>query len=243
MNYGERLKKYRLHAHLTQKELAEKLNVTNSVISRWESGDRRLDVDRLGDLALALDITVNDLIGFDTDFSLDEEEEQILKIFRSLGPNNKNIFKTIGEGLASLEKFNPLEKAIERTRFYISRPVFDLPASAGHGSFLDSDSYEEVEFPENQVPSESSFAVRVSGDSMEPEYPNGSIVFVKQSQNLKPGDIGIFVVNNEGFIKKLGAENNLISLNPKYKDIHVGNYDTCRIVGKVVGVFTDEEGK
>lgn len=240
-NYGERLKMYRKHAGLTQKQLAEILGVDNSAVSNWERNINNYDIDMLIPLSQTLGVTANDLLGFFTDFSLDAEEEEVIREFRKLDKNNKKTLLQVLKGLGALNE--NIKSASTKIKSFLSRPVFDLPVSAGQGSFLDSDSYEEVEFPEDQVPSESSFAVRVSGDSMEPEYPNGSIVFVKQSQNLVPGDVGIFVINNEGFIKKLGTENNLISLNPKYDDIHVGKYDTCRVVGKVVGGFTDEVRK
>ena len=77
MDYGERLKMYREHAGYNQKELAKKIGVDNTTISHWERGKNKLDVEKLGDLATALNITVNDLIGFHTDFSLDKNEEKI----------------------------------------------------------------------------------------------------------------------------------------------------------------------
>ena len=45
--------------------------------------------------------------------------------------------------------------------------LYDLPASAGTGAFLDSDNYEIIEVG-NEVAPEADFGVRIQGDSMEP---------------------------------------------------------------------------
>lgn len=84
---------------------------------------------------------------------------------------------------------------------YIDMRVGLLPASAGTGSFLDEELFETMRFPANTVPATADFGVRVQGDSMEPVYHDGQIVWVKQCDTLRPGEVGIFVLDGEGFIK------------------------------------------
>lgn len=56
-----------------------------------------------------------------------------------------------------------------------------------------------------------------------------------------PGDIGVFVVNSNAFIKELG-EKELISRNKDYKNIPIHEGDNVVCMGKVIGkVKTDEE--
>lgn len=57
-------------------------------------------------------------------------------------------------------------------------------------------------------------------------------------QVLEIGDIGIFMINNECFIKEVG-EDGLISHNPKY-DIISGN-ENIECIGKVLGKVTEEQ--
>ncbi|MDE7193877.1 MAG: S24 family peptidase, partial [Oscillospiraceae bacterium] len=78
------------------------------------------------------------------------------------------------------------------------------------------------------------FALTIQGDSMEPVYHDGDIVLVKQQDAVDVGQIGIFVLNAAGYIKKNGGDR-LISLNEKYDDILIEEYDDCRCVGKVIG--------
>lgn len=160
-------------------------------------------------------------------YALDQSELSLLLQYRKLTPYSQETIRYLVQRM--LEEQLPSNRTIQR-------PVFLMPASAGSGQFLDSDDYEVVDFPEESVPPESTFAVRVSGNSMLPEFHDGSIVFVKQSKSLEPGEIGIFLLNGEGYLKKLG-ERQLISLNPDYENIKINKYDDLRIVGKVVGKY------
>ncbi len=236
-NYGERLKMYRKHANLTQKELAEKLGIDHTAISNWERDIYKYDIEMLIPLSNALGVSVTDLLGFYTDYSLSPDEEQLIKIYRALEEADKETLMKLGQALKVLK--NSIKTTTDKVKTFISHPVFLMPASAGTGQFLDSDEYELIDFPEDSVPRDSNFAVRVSGNSMEPDYPDKSIVFIKQVKTLEPGEVGIFIVNNEGFLKKLGDSNNLISINPNYKDIEIKQFDDCRIVGKVVGTYNE----
>ena len=49
------------------------------------------------------------------------------------------------------------------------------------------------------------FAVRISGDSMEPELHDGEYALVRTQPKIEQGKIGIIPVNSNGYIKKLGA--------------------------------------
>ena len=84
---------------------------------------------------------------------------------------------------------------------YVEMPVSTLGASAGTGEFLDSENIVMMRFPESGVPAGADFAVRVVGDSMEPIYQNNQLVWVHICNTLKPGDVGIFVLDGEGYLK------------------------------------------
>ena len=60
---GEMISKLRKEKGLTQKDLAELLNVTNKAVSKWECGKNFPDLALLQPLAEMLDTTVSDLLG------------------------------------------------------------------------------------------------------------------------------------------------------------------------------------
>ena len=80
------------------------------------------------------------------------------------------------------------------------------------------------------------FILQLSGNSMEPIYFDGDIVLVKQQPAVELGEIGIFDIEDNGYIKKYGGDR-LISLNAEYDDIILSDYDEERIhcFGKVIG--------
>ena len=55
------LKKKRLAAGLSQKELADKLGIVQSAISAWESGEKMPRAAQLPELAAALHCTIDEL--------------------------------------------------------------------------------------------------------------------------------------------------------------------------------------
>lgn len=111
--------------------------------------------------------------------------------------------------------------------------IFDLPVSAGTGESLTSDYKDLCAVKLNESTSQASFAVRVSGDSMEPLYVNGDILLIALQESVDPDEIGIFIINGEGYVKKYGGDR-LISLNSKYEDIMIHDYDNVLCKGKVL---------
>ena len=137
---------------------------------------------------------------------------------------------------------------------YIMMPVSELPVSAGLGAFLEGEMFQQIQVPASSVPAGAEFGIYVSGDSMEPRYHSGQIVWVKRCEELECGDIGIFVYDDCGYLKKYdehtpdksqaefltdsyGVVHNqpvLVSLNTKYSPILISPEQRFEIVGKVL---------
>lgn len=58
---GEKIRKYRTDMNITQRELADKLFVTQQAVQRWEKGNSFPQADKVVEIADALDISVSDL--------------------------------------------------------------------------------------------------------------------------------------------------------------------------------------
>ncbi|MGN1103777.1 MAG: InlB B-repeat-containing protein [Candidatus Coproplasma sp.] len=61
-DYGTALRKLRRHFNMTQKELADKLNVASQTVSKWENGINQIDIIYLQDLSTLFGISVDDFI-------------------------------------------------------------------------------------------------------------------------------------------------------------------------------------
>jgi len=114
--------------------------------------------------------------------------------------------------------------------------LYDIPVSAGTGNFLDDSSFEDIEVP-SYIPIAVDFALRLSGDSMEPLLTDGQVIWVKEQEVLDNGEIGIFAYSDNVYCKKLIAEGKkayLRSLNPLYGDIEIKEDFGFKTIGKVV---------
>lgn len=132
---------------------------------------------------------------------------------------------------------------------FMAISYFDSPASAGHGTMIEPKNIEEAEeriFPVNMIPTNATFAVRLSGDSMTPPYRHGEIIFVESTQQLEPNEIGVMTFNGHTYCKQIAISNENIvlrSLNPKYEDILVKSNDSLYIHGRVVGSYFEVDNK
>lgn len=80
---GSRIRKYREENNLSQKQLAEKIGVSNSRVSNWEQGLNRPDADILAAICVALDVSPSLLLGVQvTGDELTEQERRVLKAYR-----------------------------------------------------------------------------------------------------------------------------------------------------------------
>mgnify|MGYP004450446737 CR=1 FL=1 len=230
-DFGKTLAAIRKQRKLNQLQLAELLNekgldVRANTLSKWEKNVNSPNVLQFFTLCDALGIEdINEAFGVAVENSLyarlnPEGQKKALEYMDLL----------IRSGLYAREE--PVSRRHVRIlRFY------DLPVSAGTGQLLDSDQYSEIEVGDEVSP-EAEFGVRVSGDSMEPLYRDRQVIWIHRQETLEEGEIGIFYLDGESYVKKYhcsadGPE--LHSLNKEYAPIPVRQGMSFRIFGKVVG--------
>ena len=116
MNFGEKLKKLRKENGLTQEQLAEKLYVTRTAVSKWETGNGYPAIDSLKMISELFGISIDELIS-----DGDVENKRLLEkrisgrfyaaavvclslstLFSLLAYFLKNEYLTIGAGAAAV---------------------------------------------------------------------------------------------------------------------------------------------
>jgi SOS-response transcriptional repressor LexA len=70
---------------------------------------------------------------------------------------------------------------------------------------------------------------------MEPLYHDGDALLVQRKAEVEQGEIGVFIIDGCGYIKKLG-HNELISVNPEYNNITLTSDNAAVCFGKAVGL-------
>ena len=91
---GKFISTKRKEKNITQSELAEKLNITDRAISKWENGICLPDANNIIELCKILDITVNDLFsGEVVDMKENEKrlEENLIELVRAKEESDKRL--------------------------------------------------------------------------------------------------------------------------------------------------------
>ena len=167
--------------------------------------------------------------------------EKITNTARKLNTDNKKIVLRTSEEL--LESQNEEETKINEVSEVIqlySYDYYDHPASAGTGQYLNDVRVERIELP---VDIDADFVIPIKGDSMEPDYHDGDLVFIQTSVDLNDGVIGVFNYNGDAYIKQLVIDKEqayLHSLNPAYKDMPITPETDFRIIGEVVDLYREK---
>ncbi len=231
--------------------LMQKKNIRISDLSRgsgipyttidgfYKKGYSNIKLSTLKQLSEYFDVSIDYLVyddyPKDADTSDDEENDLLMK-YRSLDDMGKKAVCAVAD-----EHYNRvMNPPLGQEEDFISIPYFEDKAAAGSGYMLDDGRCEMMKVVRSRKTERADFIVTVSGASMEPEFFDGDNVLVHAQPDVYIGEIGIFVVNGNGYIKQKG-KNRLISVNRKYKDIFIGEYDNIYCAGKVVGKLDDDE--
>lgn len=212
---GKRIDEARKKAGLSLPQFSSLLknvgvSVSPSGINKWTKGIALPNAYQLVAICQALDLDV-DVSYFIREYTpiLNQEGLEKIKIYR--------------EDLIASGRYRPPVKDAAVIK-YIEKPVSNLPVSAGVGEFLDAGNFEMVSFPESSIPDEAEFGIRVSGNSMEPVYHDGQIVWVQKCGHLAVGEVGVFVYDGEGYLKVYSEqepdEEELESFTDSYGRVH-----------------------
>ena len=239
MSFHEQLRAARVARGINQSFMAKQLGVDKTTYSGYETGRRQPDIIRLRQIIKLLDVSADGLLETGTSGGASPEELSMLRKFRLLDVHGREMTglvldKEYERMTMSVLRKEPQEDESRGHIAYIN--CYDLAVSAGTGEPWGDTAYKNrLEIPGDMVPSRADFCVRVNGNSMEPAYRDGDIVFVERVEgSVAIGEIGIFFLNGDGYIKRLG-EGQLVSLNPEYQPIKLNEFDNLLCQGRVLG--------
>lgn len=193
---GKRIKQAREAAGMTQKELSEATGIPQGSISEYENDRSEISAFRLGSVALALrapmaelDPRLHDLPGGGNVFGEVAEEGY------GIGGTGWTEVPVLGAAAAA-----GYEPAVE--------PLDDW--LTGFGERTDS-------WPSDQV-GENYFCLRVEGDSMSPEFPDGTILLVAAGEYPQRGDLVAARLADHGevVVKEYHRQSNVVELRSQH---------------------------
>ena len=116
----------------------------------------------------------------------------------------------------------------------------ELGTAAGFGAALGEAQGEKITLLADPETRQADEVIVVCGNSMEPSFYDGELVLVQHTKELREGEIGIFLVDNEGYIKEY-RKDGLHSHNPAYRTMTFHEEQTVRCVGRVIGKVKDSQ--
>ena len=242
---------------LTKTSLSQKSGIPYTTIDAWyKKGYEGLKLTTLRKLASYFNTTLDywflDEItdpnyGKSSGFKVDYTEMEHVKKYRSLDPHGQQtvdyiLDRELERTTQAKEAANTIEHLHRQLAIHTIPPRFyayyGRIAAAGTSVEFSGIASRVRPYPESEINKHADYVIGVSGDSMEPEYSDGDIVYVQKTDHIETGDIGIFQKGNNIYIKKAG-ENGLISLNPAYPPL-TGDGDRIAVLGKVLGKAEEE---
>ena len=261
MKLGELLKSYRTEHKLSMDAFCELSDLTKGYISMLEKNEHPKSkkpivpsYETIEKIAKGMQISVEGLIDM-----LDDDQEiqindtppvlsksTIQTIYDQLKPPRQNKVLTYAE--RQLKEQNEEETKInevsEAVSLYQVEVVSETAAACGfnYGFGYDDTDRETIEVHER--PPRHDIATKVSGDSMQPDYQDGDILYlVDKGLTTYNGDLAVIAYGDRSYFKKIYTENGrlrLVSLNDKYEDIILDfppAEDTHIKIFAVVGVY------
>ncbi|MDR1668817.1 MAG: XRE family transcriptional regulator [Oscillospiraceae bacterium] len=249
MSIGDRLRKLRSDKGVTVEELCKELDLRVGTYRHYEYGEREPNSFAIIKLSRYYKVSPDYILMGVTPLQesvsstvFNSTEYALVQKYRALDERGKhNVEGAANHEYARLHGKAPFLRVVKPDEEISEEivpshtPTYTQTTAVGLGNYIDDDHYELVNYPD--IPSRANIAVKISGDSMEPKFFDGDVVFVETESVLEDGEIGIFIYDGDSFIKKLRTHPaRLVSLNNRYNDIILREGFEFRTVGRVVGV-------
>lgn len=245
MSFAQRLKERREVLGLGQIELADKLGVTKASVSNYENGVSTPKADVLFKVFDALECDANFLFQdemreLDKQYVLSIDEKFLIKKYRELDTHGKKavewIVKHEVERLDEL-KTPQLSGIVENAGGAYTK-IIPFPGRVSAGTGIEA----IPEYDTIAGPDKADFAVLVDGDSMEPRFHNGQVIYIRKQPTVENGQIAVVQIQSpddftpKAYLKKIklvGPNVQLISLNESYPTVTIPA-DDLTVLGIVI---------
>lgn len=244
MAWNTTLKLLREKSGESMSETAEILKIAKSTYASYEYGKREPNIEMLTKIANHYKVSIDYILGKKDakapvnpideigKMTVDEMEKDLMAKWLELNPESR---KEIMQVLRDLVHSDDERKAAEQKSKFILVRHAESKASAGRGYDLqDGDCWSKIKVVDTPEAHECDFTVSVDGDSMEPTYHNGDVLFIKHSTEIPLDKVGLFIKSNQGYIKRCGLCK-ITSDNPAYDAIFAEPDAPISCVGIVIG--------
>ena len=229
---GELIRERRMAKKMTQEMLASIFGMNKNTVGAWEQGRNTPKVEDIPKLCDVLEISLYDFFGMETPFEYRDENKRLLEKLNELNEYNRMLIDRMTDTMISVQE--------EDRRRNIAQSICRIfhnaeKTAAGYGNPVgDHRRGAYIYLYGDELIRQADEVITVTGDSMEPTYSDGDRLLVQYAEEIKPGQIGIFVADGEGLVKEYQPDG-LHSHNPAYLVRCFSDDDNVRCIGKVLG--------
>ena len=243
MKLSQTLDKLMSERDVSAYKISKATGISDRLIGYWRKGEKLPGAENLLTIANYFGISVDYLLTGKEKSSpanqLTADEQELLDIYNSLSPKSQGRLRERAEVLAELEA--PVVKEPEPEQETIFIEYSTLKVSAGTGEPLIDDTYHDfLKVKRSDLTEEANFAVQISGNSMLPRFKDKEWVLVRSQPDVEIGEIGIFIIDGNGYIKERAADR-LVSINPEYDDIYFKENQDIKCKGLVIGTLESDD--
>lgn len=226
-------------AGLTQKQAAQRVGVKQTTLSGYETGASEPEIDKLIELFKLYKQDYKSIL--ETAYQIDSnspnpispDSETLIRKIDQLPDWERKIIEELVNGFLDADVCRQTDTESLPSGSYIHRSYFKSCPSAGSGNEM-TDEHSTLRVKDTPEAQTADYVLRVDGCSMEPMFYDGDLVLVKKQDAVDDGEIGIFAVDGESFIKQKKPDS-LHSINADYPDVPLNEFSTVYTLGKVIG--------
>lgn len=237
MDWFENLRDLKAKSNMSMREIAIKSGIPEPTLEKIFSGATKSPgVNTIQSLVHALGYTLNDIDSGSNKKNAPPYSSEAMKLakdYDGLDKHGQKIVRLVAdEELARCTEQAQAISLQEPAEIIYTVPGYTLPMSAGLGEPAGQEPPEDFAL-KKAPPRGTSYIARVHGRSMEPSFYDGELVFVHASEEIPAGQIGVFYMDGQQWVKELG-EGELISHAPGYAPRPMTEDVRCQ--GLVLGV-------
>ena len=261
MSYIDRIKQIKSEKKITNDQLSDITGIPLGTLSKILAGisdsPKLVNIVAIAQaLGCSLDYLISGNPENTNNYTLSAQEIRMVESFRQLDAHGKELTLLVLEkekerALGEEEEIASVERP-ERSARVLTPPLmrapsvsaaglgkrtismYEMPVSAGTGIDLSEVSETKIRIPDNAKTQDADYALRISGNSMEPKFHDGDILLVQNCESVEVGELGIFILDGEGYFKKFDGDK-LLSLNPIYAPIPLRDFSEIQCAGRVIG--------
>ena len=227
--YIDRIKQLKNEKKITNDALSEMTGIPLGTLSKILAGIS--DSPKLSNivaicaaLECSVDFILTGIPENTHNYTLEDREITLVENYRKLDPHSRELVAMIiakesergSESVSAERGFRgqliqggsprgvAMKNAVGISRRKID--LYDLPVSAGTGVYLTDMQSVSINIPDNPDTADADFALRIKGNSMEPKYRDGDVLLVEECDSVEYGELGIFILDGDGYFKKFGGD-------------------------------------